>query len=205
MRKKILSLLLIILSLMLSSCSPIKTELNYYYDEIKEEHKFDYSDVLFDYVIREGNEKIFQETDEAKKQEIINTYKAKLDQLVLSPEDKEIIIESFTNSVWYDKDNGAQITYYFGNYSGKHVYRMHMYDCNLAITKEINGYFFDSHKPGELFVTYEGETYHIISAYEDGLLSDEEIDDIFAKSEVVYEDICLKNKEALNKRTSELE
>ena len=63
---------------MLSSCSLAHTELDSYYDEIKEEYDFEYSHVLFKHIIKEGNEKILQEEDEMKKIQLIHDYKMEL-------------------------------------------------------------------------------------------------------------------------------
>ena len=192
MKKLLLSICICILSLLLSSCSLAHTELDSYYDEIKEEYDFEYSHVLFKHIIKEGNEKILQETDEAKKQEIINTYKAKLDQLVLLPEEREYIIDSFTNSSWYYLKTDLQINYYFGNYSGKHIYTMRWYVTNICVSTIIGDYEFEDSVTGFVFVTYEGGTINLAEAYYKGIISDEELDDIAKKYDVVFRDCARK-------------
>ncbi len=192
MKKLLLSICICILSLMLSSCSLAHTELDSYYDEIKEEYDFEYSHVLFKHIIKEGNKKILQEEDEMKKIQLIHDYKMELYKMILSPEEREYIIDSFTNSSWYYLKTDLQINYYFGNYSGKHIYTMRWYVPNICVVTTIGDYKFSDSATGFVFVTYEGGTIELAEAYYKGIISDEELDDIAKKYDVVFRDCAHK-------------
>ena len=192
MKKLLLSICICILSLMLSSCSLAHTELDSYYDEIKEEYDFEYSHVLFKHIIKEGNEKILQEEDEMKKIQLIHDYKMELYKMILTPEEREYIIDSFTNSSWYYLKTDLQINYYFGNYSGKHIYTMRWYVTNICVSTIIGDYEFEDSVTGFVFVTYEGGTIELAEAYYKGIISDEELDDIAKKYDVVFRDCAHK-------------
>ena len=192
MKKLLLSICICILSLMLSSCSLAHTELDSYYDEIKEEYDFEYSHVLFKHIIKEGNEKILQEEDEMKKIQLIHDYKMELYKMILSPEEREYIIDSYINSYMYDEVIGTEIGYYFGNYSGKYVYIIRWYVPNICVGTIIGDYQFDNSATGFVFVTYEGETTILSDAYYKGIISDEELDDIAKKYDVVFRDCTRK-------------
>lgn len=192
MKKLLLSICICILSLMLSSCSLAHTELDSYYDEIKEEYDFEYSHVLFKHIIKEGNEKILQEEDEMKRIQLIHDYKMELYKMILSPEEKEYIIDSYINSYMYDEVIGTEIGYYFGNYSGKYVYIIRWYVPNICVSTIIGDYEFENSATGFVFVTYEGETTILSDAYYKGIISDEELDDIAKKYDVVYRDCTRK-------------
>ncbi len=190
--KKYLSLILAtIFMFTLVSCDfYYETELEaYYYDKIKEEYEFDYNKIFFENVVKEGVEKINNETNPEKKKELEQLYKEKMDMMILTEEEQINLIE-IVSPYKYNLGVSLKLFYYLGEYSGTYVFIMDG-GPNEAIGHghRILGYEFDYGKSNFILATRGDKVYYLGDAYDAGLLEDDVIEDIYSKYLLVIDDI----------------